>query len=125
MLYFSFGNLAFNGKSSESMIDMVVSGKGKFDNADAFLVEVIRYLDKEIYPGDGIKEDYSGAYLKEGSYKDIVNQWIASMNEKVEISFDEIQKTYRIKLDHYDPMRDEFILETADEYIMFSWSTSA
>lgn len=125
MLYFSFGNLAFNGKSSESMIDMVVSGKGKFDNADAFLVEVIRYLDKEIYPGDDIKEDYSGANLKEGLYKDIVNQWIASMNEKVEISFDEIQKTYRIKLDHYDPMRDEFILETADEYIMFSWSTSA
>ena len=125
MLYFSFGNLAFNGKSSESMIDMVVSGKGKFDNADAFLVEAIRYLDKEIYPGDGIKEDYSGANLYEGLYKDIVNQWIASMNEKVEISFDEIQKTYRIKLDHYDPMRDEFILETADEYIMFSWSTSA
>lgn len=37
MLYFSFGNLTFNGKSSESMIDMVVSEKSKFDNAvDSF-----------------------------------------------------------------------------------------
>lgn len=125
MLYFSFGNLAFNGKSSESMIDMVVSGKSKFDNADVFLVDAIRYIDEGIYPGEGIKEDYQGAYLKEGLYKDIVMKWIASMNEKIEISFDDIQKTYRIKLDHYDPMRDEFILETADEFIMFSWSTSA
>lgn len=125
MLYFSFGNLAFNGKSSESMIDMVVSGKSKFDNADAFLVEAIKYIDEEIYPGEGIKEDYQGAYLKEGLYEDIVMQWIASMNEKIEISFDDIQKTYRIKLDHYDPMRDEFVLETAEEFIMFSWSTSA
>ena len=38
MLYFSFGNLAFNGKSSESMIDIVISGKSKFKDADAFLV---------------------------------------------------------------------------------------
>jgi len=125
MLYFSFGNLAFNDKSSESMIYMVASGKSKYDNEDAFFVDAIRYIDEEIYPGEGIKEDYSGAYLKEGLYKDIVMQWIASMNEKVEISFDEIRKTYRIKLNHYDPMRDEFILETADEFIMFSWSTSA
>ena len=125
MLYFSFGNLAFNGKSSESMIDMVISGKSKFDNAEAFWVDAIRYMDEEIYPGEGIKEEYNGAYLKEGLYKDIVMQWIASMNEKVEISFDDIQKTHRIKLDHYDPMRDEFVLETADEFIMFSWSTSA
>ena len=125
MLYFSFGNLAFNGKSSESMIDIVISGKSKFKDADAFLVDAIKYMDEEIYLGEGIKEDYNGAHLKEGLYIEIVMRWIASMNEKVDISFDDIQKTYRIKLDHYDPMRDEFILETADEFIMFSWSTSA
>lgn len=39
------------------MIDMVVSGKSKFDNADAFLVEAIKYIDEKIYPGEGIKED--------------------------------------------------------------------
>ena len=125
MLYFSFGNLAFNGKSSESMIDIVISWKSKFKDADAFLVDTIKYMDEEIYLGEGIKEDYNGAHLKEGLYKEIVMRWIASMNEKVDISIDDIQKTYRIKLDHYDPMRDEFILETADEFIMFSWSTSA
>lgn len=125
MLYYSFGSLAFNCKSGESMIDMVISGKSKYNNADTFLADAIRFIDEEIYPGEGIKEDYSGAHLKEGLYKDIVMQWIDSMNEKVAITFSEIQKIYRIKLEQYDPMRDEFVLETADEYIMFSWSTSA
>ena len=64
MLYFSFGNLAFNGKSSESMIDIVISGKSKFKDADAFLAEAIRYIDEEINPGEGIKEDYNGAHLQ-------------------------------------------------------------
>ena len=85
MLYFSFGNLAFNGKSSESMIDIVISGKSKFKDADAFLVDAIKYMDEEIYPGEGIKEEYNGAHLKEGLYKEIVMRWIASMNEKIDI----------------------------------------
>ncbi len=99
MLYFSFGNLAFNGKSSESIIDIVISGKSKFKDADAFLVDAIKYMDEEIYPGEGIKEDYNGAHLKEGLYKEIVMRWIASMNEKVDISFDDIQKKYLSPVD--------------------------
>ena len=75
MLYFSFGNLAFNGKSSESIIDIVISGKSKFKDADAFLVDAIKYMDEEIYPGEGIKEDYNGAHLKEGLYKQVKDSY--------------------------------------------------
>lgn len=125
MLFFSFGNLAFNSKASESMIEMIVSAKNRYDNPQSFFESAVKYIDEDIYPGEGIKEDYDGAYLKEGLYADIVRKWISSMDEKVDIQMDEVVKTYRIKLPYYEPMKDEFILETADEYIMFSWSTSA
>ncbi|MCQ2974118.1 MAG: hypothetical protein MJ211_04835 [Bacteroidales bacterium] len=47
------------------------------------------------------------------------------MNEKVDINFNKILKTYKIQFSEDYWNRKEFILETKDEYIMFTWSTSA
>lgn len=43
------------------------------------------------------------------------------MNQSIEIIFDEILNIRRIVLKNYNPLRDDFLIETEDEYIMFSW----
>ena len=42
-----------------------------------------------------------------------------------EYSFDDILNIQRIKCDSSDPYRDEYLVETQDEYIMFLWSVTA
>ena len=125
MLYFGFGNFAFNDKSSESTIFMIVSAKCRYNEPQKFLTEAFRYLDEKIDPGYNTAAEYEGASLKEGQYLNIVEQWISTMNERIEIQVSDILKTYRIKHAQYDPFCDEFLLETANEYILFHWSTAA
>ncbi len=125
MIFFSFGNLAFNQINSESTIDMVVAAKEKYKDANSFFEEAVTYLDEVIYPGDDTKQEYEGAILKDGNYNDIVKHYIELMDQKVLIEFDDIQKIERIKLAHDGYLREEFIIETNTEFIMLAWSTSA
>ena len=76
MLFFSFGNLAFNCTSGENNIDMLIAAKSRFATLQEFMA-------------------------------------------------DNIERIRRVKRAQYDPMCDEFLLETTDEYILFQWSTSA
>ena len=125
MLFFSFGNLAFNCTSGENNIDMLIAAKSRFATPQEFLADAIRYLDEIVYPGCNIQADYEDATLKDGQYSEIVEKWISGMDTKVEIKADSIERIRRLKRAQYDPMCDEFLLETADEYILFLWSTSA
>lgn len=125
MLFFSFGNRAFNKPFAEANIYMIVSPKNKYSDQMDFLNDAVAFVDEKVYPGDDFKADYEGMYLKEGNYHGIVKQWIESMDQSIEIVFDEIICIKRIKSDSSDPYRDEFLLETKEEYIMFLWSTSA
>lgn len=125
MIHFSFGNSAFNCGSSESTTEMTVAPKAIYENPEQFLRAAVAFMDEKVNPGYGIKEEYEGARLKAGQYTDIVKNWLATMNEKVEVCIDEIQKAWRIKKVQPDPISDEFVLETADEYILFLWTTSA
>lgn len=125
MVFFSFGNLAFNQARSESTIDMVVASKEKYKDVDSFLDSAVTYLDAKIYPDSETKQEYEGAILKDGNYNDIVRQYIEQMDKKVSIEFDDIQKIRRIKFAHDRYLREEFIIETVSEYIMMAWSTSA
>ena len=125
MVFFSFGNLAFNLVNSESTIDIVVASKEKYKDANSFFDSAVLYLDEKIYPGDNIKQEYEGAVLKDGNYNDIVRHYIELMDQKVMIDFDDIQKIQRIKFAYGGFLREDFIIETDVEFIMFSWSTSA
>lgn len=125
MVFFSFGNLAFNQIESESTIDMVVASKEKYKDAYSFFDSAVTYLDEKIYPGDETKQEYEGAILKDGNYDDIVKRYIELMNRKVLIEFDDIRKIQRIKLAHDGYLREEFIIETETEFIMFAWATTA
>ncbi|MCR5120235.1 MAG: hypothetical protein K6B44_11550, partial [Lachnospiraceae bacterium] len=71
------------------------------------------------------KADYEGMYLRDGDYGAIVEHWIESMDQAIELSFDDIIEIKRIKCSSSDPYRDEYLIETEEEYIMFLWSTTA
>ena len=125
MVFLSFSGGAFNYKNSESNIYMVVAPKEDYDNPKDFLEKAIKYIDEKVYPGEGFKTDYEGMHLMEGNYGAIVQHWIDSMNQSIEVKFDEVTGIQRIKCDGYDPYRDEFVIETSREYVMFLWSTTA
>ena len=125
MVFLYFGSDAFNYKSSESSIRTIIVAKEKYGSPQDFFESAIAYIDEEIDTEDDIRAEYDGAYLKEGLYEKIIKQWISSMDKKIEIAFNNIIKTYRIKRTTYDPNIDEFVLETEDEYILFLWATSA
>ena len=125
MLFFSFGNRAFNKSFSESNIYMIISPKDKYSAPMVFFNEAVVFVDEKVYPGEDFRADYEGMYLKDGDYHGIVKRWIESMDQSVEIAFDEIISIKRIKCDSSDPYRDEFFLETKEEYIMFLWSITA
>lgn len=125
MLFFSFGNLAFNVQNSEQTIDMIVDSKSKYNTVDEYVSAGIKYLDESVYPGDGIAIEYDAISLKTGKYDEIVNRWIDGLNERVEVKIENIQNIYRIKRKVNNPLVDEFIIETDDEFIMFLWATTA
>ncbi|MGN0246319.1 MAG: hypothetical protein ACI4DK_10185 [Lachnospiraceae bacterium] len=125
MLFFSFGNLAFNVQNSEQTIDMIVDSKSKYNTVDEYVSAGIKYLDESVYPGDGIAIEYDGISLKTGKYDEIVNRWIDALNERVEVKIENIQNIYRIKRKVNNPLVDEFIIETDDKFIMFLWATTA
>lgn len=125
MLFFSFGNLAFNVQGSEQTIDMVVDIKSKYRTVDDFMSAGIKYLDESAYPGCGIAIEYDSISLEIGEYDEIVSRWIDGLNERVEVRIENIQNIFRIKRAVYNPLVDEFIIEADDEYIMFLWSTTA
>ena len=54
-------------------------------------------------------------YLKDGEFGAKVEHWIASMDQSIELSFDDIIDIKRIKCISYDPLRDEFLIETNAE----------
>lgn len=87
------------------------------ENADRFQNNVIS-MKTETYEYDGIS-------LKTGKYDEIVNRLIERFNERVDVKFENIQNIFRIKREVYNPLVDEFIIETDDEYIMFLWATTA
>ena len=125
MIFLSFSGGAFNYRYSESNIYLVMAPKEDYGNPQEFMEKAIKYIDEKVYPGEDFKADYKGMYLKDGNYGDIVQRWIDSMNQSIEVKFDEITKIQRIKCDGSDPLRDEFMIETSREYVMFFWSTTA
>ena len=125
MLFFSFGNRAFNKEYSESNIYMIISPKEKYNSKLAFLEAAVDFVNEKVYPREDFKSDYEGMYLKDGEYRNILKKWIDSMNQSIEISFDDILNIQRIKCDSSDPYRDEYLLETQEEYVMFLWSVTA
>ena len=125
MLFFSFGNRAFNKEFSESNIYVVVSPKYEYEDELSFLDKAINFIGDKVYPGEDFKSEYEGIYLKDGEYKEIIDRRIQSMNQSIEIKMDEIIGVKRIKCNSSDPYRDEYLIETAEEYMMFLWSTTA
>ena len=125
MLFLSFGNRAFNKEYGESNMYMITSPKDKYSDPLDFLSKAVTFVDEKVYPGEGFKIDYEGMYLKDGDYGAIVERLIVSMDQSIELSFDDIIDIKRIKCSSYDPLRDEFLIETKEEYIMFLWFTTA
>ena len=125
MLFFSFGNLAFNVQCSEQTIDMVVDIKSKYRTVDDFMSAGIKYLDESAYPGVGIAIEYDGISLEIGEYDEIVSRWIDGLNERVEVRIENIRNIFRINRMVDNPYVDEYIIETDDEFIMFLWATTA
>ncbi|MCR5769759.1 MAG: hypothetical protein K6G87_00845 [Butyrivibrio sp.] len=125
MIFLSFSGSAFNKTYSESNIYMIISPKGEHASQMDFLYKAVGFVNDKVYPGEDFGADYKGISLKEGRYEDIVKNWIASMDKSIEIKFDEIKDILRIKCTNSDPYRDEYLIETGSEYIMFLWSTTA
>ena len=125
MIFLSFGNRAFNKEYTESNIYMIVSPKGKYSDPLDFLTDAVAFVDEKVYPGEDFKADYEGMYLRDGDYGAIVEQWSESMDQSIELSFDDIIDIKRIKCISYDPLRDEFLIETKEEHVMFLWFTTA
>ncbi len=121
MYAISFENKAFNKGYGGVEIDMIFAPKAKYDDAMQFLEAAIKRTDEDIYPGCSELRDFEGLTLREGNYNAIVEEYISSMNESIEMIFDDIHNIRRIVLKNYDPLRDDFLIETEDEYIMFSW----
>ncbi|MCR4604449.1 MAG: hypothetical protein K5639_00430 [Eubacterium sp.] len=125
MFYFYFGNTEAKKKSKESTIDMLICPKGKYADPKSFFEGAIACLDEKIYNGRKTEIDFEKAEIEEGEYMDTVNKWVEHTNKKMAIKIDNIRKTYHIKHKVYNPLRDEFILETDDEYVLFLWSIPA
>ena len=51
MLFFSFGNRAFNMEFSESNIYVVVSPKYEYEDELSFLDKAINFIDDKVYHG--------------------------------------------------------------------------
>ncbi len=125
MIFFSFGGKAFNKEYCETNIYIIIASKKDFNSQIDFLNRSIAFVNDKVYPGEEFASDYEEMSLKEGEYEEIVERWIDSMNNQIEIKFDEIKGIKRIKCNNYDPHRDEYLIETDCEYIMFLWSTTA
>ena len=125
MISYSFGNLAFNNEYGENTIEMIVSAQNRYKTPEEFFRAAIRFLDEVVWTGYNVAAEYNSASLKDGNFGDIVQKWLNSMDEKVEINVDEIIKIYRVKRATYDPLVDEFLIETRNEYILLLWATSA
>ncbi len=124
MISFHFNNSAFNKEYNACELDVIVSGKSKYGDPLFFFEEVINLLDSEIYPECGIYADYDGFRLNEGLYLGIIEQRLDSMNQKINVKPENVIRTYRIKRPVFDPLCDEFIIETTYEYIAVLWSVT-
>lgn len=124
MMFLSFSSGAINKDFRGAVIDMIMAPKGKYERPMSFLEDAIKFVDEKVHPEDGFKSDYEEISLKQGDFRIIVERWIASMDQAVEINFDEVLDIQRIKCRTSNPYRDEFLIETNDEYIMFLWSTA-
>ena len=125
MFYFYFGNMEAKKKSKESTIDILISPKAKFSEPKEFFEGAINYIDTNIRSGLAGQYNFGAAEVEEGQYMETVEKWIEHTNKKMSMKIDNIQKTYHIKHKVYNPLRDEFILETPDEYVLFLWSIPA
>lgn len=125
MVFFSFCGRAFNKEYCESNIYIVIAAKEYYKTSLDFINNAVEYINDKVYPGENFKSDYEGIILKEGNFVDIVKHWIDSMNQSIEIKIDDITNIQRIKCNNSDSYRDEYLIETATEYIMLLWSTTA
>ena len=114
MLFFSFGNLAFNVQGSEQTIDMVVDIKSKYRTVDDFMCAGIKYLDESAYPGCGIAIEYDSISLEIGEYDEIVSRWIDGLNERVEVRIENIRNIFRINRMVDNPYVDEYMVLCQD-----------
>ena len=124
MISFQFNNAAFNKEYNACELDVIISGKSTYGDPRLFFAEVINLLDSEIYPECGIHADYDGFRLKEGLYLSIIEQRLNSMNQKIDVKLEDVIRTYRIKRPVFNPLCDEFIIETSHEYIAILWSVT-
>lgn len=122
MIFFSFNDKVFNKEYKHSNIYIVISGRDNYDNAFNFIDKAVEFVNDKVYPGENFKSDFEGVKFKEGLYEDIIKHWIDSMDESIEIKFDDITNIHRIKCNNSNPLRDEYLVETPTEYIMFLWS---
>ena len=125
MFYFYFGNLEAKKKSKESTIDILICPKAKYSEPKGFFEGAINYIDQNHRQGLASQYNFATSEIEEGDYLDTVHKWIEHTNKKMIVKIDNIEKTYHIKHKVYNPLRDEFILETPDEYVLFLWSIPA
>lgn len=114
----------FHTDSCTIHIDLIISPKADFCNPAGFLKAAIQYLDKITDPGEDILADYDGAVLKEGNYTDIVKNLVQNTDLETDMHILEVQQSFRIKFPEYEPLREEFVLVSPDEYVMFAWSST-
>ncbi len=124
MLYFSFYDKAFPKEYRVFQIEMVIAPKSTYEDELSFVNAALDFLGDRVYKDIDMQAEHEGVHLKDGEYRDIVQHWIQTIEQSITINFDEIQKIQRIKCNHSDPLQDEFLIQTEDEYIMFLWSTA-
>ena len=120
MIFLSFGSMLFQKEYKSCSIKIVIGSKDKYQTAQYFLEEARKFHDREMGI-DGYTYSYS---LKEGQYSAIIERWINTLTDEIEIKSSEIQKTYGVKAFPSNPCEVNYVLETIGEYILFTWSTA-
>ena len=124
MIAFSFGNECFNTPNSEEMIYLVIAPKALYASRDDFVSRALEFLDPDNELRCFWTEEFRERVYTPVSDKDL--EWLKSrlekMNRKITIVYEPVLSAAHLIPPAWDDMT--VVLETAAEYILFSWGTS-
>lgn len=125
MIAIEFGPYCFNNHSNEESIVLIIAPKNLYSSMDEFVVKAVDFLSQDGDFCDGWADMYNTRSYSEVSEED--KNWMRSrldeIGRRVHIVFQSI-----ISAVHIVPPKWNDItigVETEEEYIFYSWGTSA
>lgn len=125
MIAIEFGPYCFNSHSNEESIVLIIAPKNLYSSMDEFVVKAVDFLAQDGDFCDGWADMYntrSYSGLTEGDKSWMLSR-LDAMNQRVHIAYEPI-----ISAVHIVPPKWNDItigVETEEEYIFYSWGTSA